>query len=83
MDPPSRYFVKTLSFFIEDSKRAEKLKEFASKTSVRNLETYLFAYRKGKVNTTDIVSEKREISLKLCMIFMVVVLKISNYLLLI
>ena len=34
MDPPSRYFIKTLSFFVEDSKRAEKLKEFASKTSV-------------------------------------------------
>lgn len=34
LDPPSRYFVKTLSFFVEDSKKAEKLKEFASKTSV-------------------------------------------------
>ena len=35
MDPPSRYFVKTLSFFVGDEKRAEKLKEFASKTAVR------------------------------------------------
>jgi len=34
MDPPSRYFIKTLSFFVSDSKRAEKLREFASKTSV-------------------------------------------------
>jgi len=34
MAPPSRYFVKTLSFFVEDEKRAEKLREFASKTSV-------------------------------------------------
>lgn len=34
MEPPSRYFVKTLSFFIKDEKRAEKLREFASKTSV-------------------------------------------------
>ena len=34
MDPPSRYFLKTLSFFVNDPKKAEKLKEFASKTSV-------------------------------------------------
>ena len=34
MDPPSRYFLKTLSFFVSDPKRAEKLREFASKTSV-------------------------------------------------
>ena len=34
MEPPSRYFVKTLSHYVEEEKRAEKLKEFASKTSV-------------------------------------------------
>ena len=34
MDPPSRFFVKVLSQFVEDQKRAEKLREFASKTTV-------------------------------------------------
>ena len=34
MDPPSRYFCEVMSFFVEDKQRAEKLREFASKTSV-------------------------------------------------
>lgn len=38
MEPPSRYFLKTLSAFVDDEKRAEKLREFASKSSVSLLE---------------------------------------------
>ena len=38
MEPPSRYMLKTLSAFVEDEKRAEKLREFASKSSVSLLD---------------------------------------------
>ncbi len=37
MDPPTRYFCKIASHFVEDQKRAEKLREFSSKTSVNLL----------------------------------------------
>ncbi|CDW72589.1 nadph-dependent diflavin oxidoreductase 1 [Stylonychia lemnae] len=46
MDPPSRYFVKILSFFVEDKQRAEKLKEFASKTSV--ITFFFICFQEGK-----------------------------------
>jgi sulfite reductase alpha subunit-like flavoprotein len=35
MEPPSRYFVQTLSSFVEEAKKKEKLREFASKNAVR------------------------------------------------
>ena len=35
MEPPSRYFVQTLSSFVEEAKKNEKLREFASKNAVR------------------------------------------------
>ena len=39
MEPPSRYMLKTLSNFVEEEKRAEKLREFASKNAVSLLES--------------------------------------------
>ena len=52
MDSPSRYFLKTLSFFISDEKHVEKLRELSSKTSVNIL---LITYRMENQNITGIV----------------------------
>ena len=57
MEPPSRYMLKTLSSFVEDEKRAEKLREFASKNAVSLLE-FIIYLRKVNRSTTGIASGK-------------------------
>ena len=54
MDPPSRYFCEVLSNFVEDKQKAEKLREFSSKTAVR-ISGNNFIFRKANRSITDIV----------------------------
>jgi hypothetical protein len=59
LEPPSRYFVEVLSYFVEDPIKKEKLKEFISKDAVIILILFI-SYRMGNLSFIDIVSERRE-----------------------
>jgi hypothetical protein len=48
MEPPSRYFMEVLSYFVEDSMLKEKLLEFASNTVEGKSEYYRYCIRERR-----------------------------------
>ena len=48
MEPPSRYFMHVLSFFVESKIHKEKLKEFASKTVDGKSEYYRYSVKEKR-----------------------------------